>query len=72
MGAVLGPTLPYLAKFTQTSFSQISLLFIARSLGYLAGSFIGGYLYDRVSGISGLSLPVLLLEYGKYFRWLDF
>ncbi len=61
MGAVLGPTLPYLAKFTQTSFSQISLLFIARSLGYLAGSFIGGYLYDRVSGHPLMAISLVAL-----------
>ena len=48
--AALGPTLPGLAEQTRTTLSQISYLFIARSLGYLLGSFVGGRLYDRMDG----------------------
>ncbi len=48
--ASLGPTLPGLAEHTQTHLSEISFLFMARSLGYLLGSFLGGRLYDRVPG----------------------
>ena len=48
--AALGPTLPGLAKNTQTDLSEISFLFIARALGYLLGAFLGGRLYDRVPG----------------------
>jgi FHS family Na+ dependent glucose MFS transporter 1 len=48
--ASLGPTLPGLAEHTQTHLNEISFLFMARSLGYLLGSFLGGRLYDRVSG----------------------
>jgi FHS family Na+ dependent glucose MFS transporter 1 len=50
VGASLGPTLPGLAEHTQTSLGEISLLFTARSMGYLLGSFQGGRLYDRVPG----------------------
>jgi FHS family Na+ dependent glucose MFS transporter 1 len=50
VGASLGPTLPGLAEHTQTGLSEISLLFTARSTGYLLGSFQGGRLYDRVPG----------------------
>jgi FHS family Na+ dependent glucose MFS transporter 1 len=50
VGASLGPTLPGLAEHTQTGLSEISLLFTARSTGYLVGSFQGGRLYDRVPG----------------------
>src|SRR5918911_253187 len=46
----LGPTLPALAMQTNTSLSQISYLFTARSLGYLLGSLVAGKLYDRVQG----------------------
>lgn len=65
VGAVLGPTLPYLAELTRTNFSQISSLFVARSLGYLGGSFISGYLYDRLPGhplmaISLVGLGIML------------
>jgi FHS family Na+ dependent glucose MFS transporter 1 len=50
VAAALGPTLPGLAEHTQTHLSEISLLFTANALGYLAGSFQGGRLYDRVPG----------------------
>jgi FHS family Na+ dependent glucose MFS transporter 1 len=46
-GAVLGPTLPGLAVHTRAQVSQISFLFTAHALGYLAGSYAGGHLYDR-------------------------
>jgi MFS transporter, FHS family, Na+ dependent glucose transporter 1 len=48
--ATLGPALPVLAGNTQSSLSQISFLFTARSLGKLAGAFQGGRLYDRLPG----------------------
>jgi FHS family Na+ dependent glucose MFS transporter 1 len=48
--ASLGPTLPGLAKNTQSKLSEISYLFTAQALGYLIGSFQGGRLYDRVRG----------------------
>lgn len=48
--ASLGPTLPGLAALTASSVGQISTLFIARSLGYLLGSALGGRLYDRTPG----------------------
>jgi fucose permease len=48
--ASLGPTLPGLAEHTQTRLNEISFLFMARALGYLLGSFLGGRSYDRVPG----------------------
>ena len=47
---VFGPTLPDLARNTQATLNQISIIFAARSIGYLAGSFLSGRLYDRVRG----------------------
>lgn len=47
---IFGPTLLDLARNTQTTLNQISIIFAARSLGYLAGSFLAGRLYDRVRG----------------------
>ncbi len=49
-GASLGPTLPGLAEHTGTNLGAISFLFIARSLGYMAGAHFGGRLYDRLPG----------------------
>jgi FHS family Na+ dependent glucose MFS transporter 1 len=49
-GAVLGPTLPSLAGHTNSRLDEVSILFVAHSVGYLIGSLIGGRLYDRVPG----------------------
>lgn len=48
--ASLGPSLPSLAANTGALISQISYLFTARSAGYLIGSWLGGYTYDRRDG----------------------
>jgi len=48
--ASLGPSLPSLAENTNTLISQISVLFTARSGGYLIGSWLGGRTYDRQPG----------------------
>ena len=48
--ASLGPTLPMLAAHTQTTTSQISWLFIARSSGTITGALMLGKLYDRYAG----------------------
>lgn len=48
--ASLGPTLPYLAQQTRTLLSETSLIFAARSCGYLLGSLLAGRLYDLNAG----------------------
>jgi FHS family Na+ dependent glucose MFS transporter 1 len=48
--ASLGPTISGLAANTEVTLGSISVLFTARSFGYLLGSFFGGRLYDRVAG----------------------
>lgn len=64
--AALGPTLPGLAEHTQAQLGQISFLFTAHSLGYLLGSLLGGWLYDRVPGhpVMAAALAVLALMLG--------
>ena len=59
--ASLGPTLPGLAQHTQSRLSDISSLFVARSLGYLAGSLLGGRLYDRIPGHPVMAAGLLLM-----------
>jgi len=61
VSASLGPTLPALAENTGSPLSQISILFAARSSGYLTGSLIGGRLYDRISGHPVMSGGLLLM-----------
>lgn len=58
--ASLGPTLPALAKNLGIGIASIGILFSTRSFGYLAGSLLGGYLYDRVNGHRVLALLLLL------------
>ena len=48
VSAALGPTLPGLAEHTGTDLAEISVLFSAWALGYLLGSLLAGWLYDRV------------------------
>jgi FHS family Na+ dependent glucose MFS transporter 1 len=60
MAAVLGPTLPGLAEQTGSSLSQISALFVAKSVGYLSGSVVAGRLYDRAPGHPILALAVVV------------
>lgn len=44
----LGATLTELAQRTNSGFDQISYSFVARSLGFIAGSILCGRIYDRV------------------------
>ncbi|MHC1781562.1 MAG: MFS transporter [Anaerolineaceae bacterium] len=48
MAAMLGPTLPSLAAHAAVNFSLVSILFPAKSIGVMVGSFFGGRLYDKV------------------------
>ncbi|GAK58818.1 MFS family sugar transporter [Candidatus Vecturithrix granuli] len=61
VAAVLGPTLPGLASQTHTTIRQVSMLFTARSLGYLFGAFLGGRLYDRFPGHPILSIVLAMM-----------
>ena len=45
-----GPTLLQLAENTSSALDQISSIFVFSSFGYLSGSYIGGRIYDRISG----------------------
>ncbi|MBN2552453.1 MAG: MFS transporter [Spirochaetales bacterium] len=62
--ATLGPSLPYLAENVGTSLKGISSLFIAHRLGYMAGSFGGGRLYDRVRGNRLMAAVLLIMVAG--------
>ena len=54
---MIGPTLPGLAENTNTQLGQISILFSARSVGFLIGALAGGRIYDRLPGHPVLTLP---------------
>jgi FHS family Na+ dependent glucose MFS transporter 1 len=59
--AALGPSLPGLAEHTRSRMAEISILFVARSSGYLGGSLLGGRLYDRIPGhpVMGAALALM-------------
>ncbi len=61
VGASLGPTLPGLAVNTQTQLSAVSILFTARALGYMGGSILAGWIYDRRQGHPIVALAILAM-----------
>ena len=61
VGASLGPTLPGLAANTHTQLSAISILFTARALGYMGGSIVAGWVYDRRQGHPLVALAIVLM-----------
>ena len=65
--ASLGPTLNRLAENTQSTISQISFLFTAKALGFILGSLLGGYLYDRVPGHPIMASVIILTAIGLCF-----
>ncbi len=66
ISASLGPTLPALAEQTRTALREISILFTARSTGYLLGSLVGGRVYDRVAGHPVLSIALMVMAVGMF------
>jgi FHS family Na+ dependent glucose MFS transporter 1 len=62
--AITGPALPWLAEHTASRIDQISIIFIASSLGYMTGSQLGGRAYDRLPGhrIQALALLAISLS----------
>lgn len=61
----LGPTLQMLSDQTGTSLSQISYLFMSRSLGYIIGAIFSGWILDKypahfIMGITLLCMSCLL------------
>lgn len=59
--AALGPTLPGLAKNTQSTLGMIGILFTARSLGSLLVSGLSGRVYDRMPGHYVMGLMILIM-----------
>ncbi len=64
ISASLGPTLPGLAEQTRSDLGQISGLFLARSTGYMVGSFVGGRFYDRIPGNPVMAGALLVMALG--------
>ena len=57
--AILGPTLIELSCEIEASLAHMSYAFTSRSIGYLTGSIVGGWLFDKYNGHVVLSLSCL-------------
>ena len=55
---ISGPTLPFIRQRVGANYEEISRTLMARSVGFLFGSFIGGALYDRWQHYSDLWLAL--------------
>ena len=77
--AIIGPTLPQLAKNTNTTLADVSSIFLARSIGYLFSAFYSGFLYDKFSGhkilflaLFGMAVAMLLIPISSFLWVLAF
>ncbi|HSO13097.1 MAG TPA: MFS transporter [Anaerolineales bacterium] len=59
--AASGPSLLKLAEHTSSELDRISLIFVFGSLGYIAGSYLGGRAYDRVPAHKLIVLTLVIL-----------
>ncbi|XP_066466889.1 sodium-dependent glucose transporter 1 isoform X1 [Tiliqua scincoides] len=64
--AILGPTFQDLAANVNKNVSQISYIFVGRSMGYFGGSLIGGILFDCLNAHLLLGFSMLATAVGLY------
>nr|XP_014340996.1 PREDICTED: sodium-dependent glucose transporter 1 isoform X2 [Latimeria chalumnae] len=64
--AVVGPTFQDLATNVKKNISNISYIFVGRSLGYVSGSVIGGILFDCMNHHLLLGFSMLITAVGLY------
>lgn len=58
--AAQGPSLLDLARHTSSGLDRVSLIFTAVALGYLVGSFVSGWAYDRIPGHRLMAIALLV------------
>ncbi|XP_007892155.1 sodium-dependent glucose transporter 1 [Callorhinchus milii] len=64
--AILGPTFNELAVNVNKNISEISYIFVGRSLGYVGGSLIGGVLFDCTNHYLLLGSSMLITSLGLF------
>ncbi|XP_048387029.1 sodium-dependent glucose transporter 1 [Stegostoma tigrinum] len=64
--AILGPTFKELATNVNKNLSEISYIFVGRSLGYVGGSLIGGILFDYANPYLLIGISMLMTSLGMY------
>lgn len=57
-----GPVLPILAHNTGTTLDGISLIFVTNSLGYMAGTWLTGRMFDYFSGHTLLAVALVVVS----------
>ncbi|MCH8531920.1 MAG: MFS transporter [Saccharospirillum sp.] len=50
VAGIIGPALPFLAEQSNSTMSQIAILFAVRAMGNIIGSIVSGQLFDRFHG----------------------
>ena len=61
VAAAIGPSLPSFAQNTASQLHQVSILFAARSGGYLLGAYQAGRWLDRLPGHMVMAAAVLMM-----------
>ncbi|XP_060769509.1 sodium-dependent glucose transporter 1 isoform X3 [Neoarius graeffei] len=64
--SVLGPTLEDLATNVNKNISNISYIFAGRATGYIAGSLLGGILFDLINPQLLLGFAMLMTAFGMF------
>ncbi|XP_027030956.1 sodium-dependent glucose transporter 1 [Tachysurus fulvidraco] len=64
--SVLGPTLEDLATNVNKNISNISYVFAGRASGYIAGSLLGGILFDLINPHLLLGFAMLMTAFGMF------
>nr|XP_029487043.1 sodium-dependent glucose transporter 1-like isoform X1 [Oncorhynchus nerka] len=64
--SVLGPTFQDLAINVNQDISNISYIFVGRSMGYIGGSMLSGILFDCMNSLLLLGLSMLITAFGMF------
>jgi len=64
ISGALGPSVPSFAANTASALNQISTVFVFSSLGYITGSFISGFAFQKIPGNKVLMVVLILMAMG--------
>ena len=64
VSGAFGPSIPSFAENTTSTLNEISSLFVFSSFGYIAGSFLAGFLYHKIPGNQILVVVLVLMAIG--------
>ncbi|HSM25528.1 MAG TPA: MFS transporter [Anaerolineaceae bacterium] len=64
VSGVMGPSIPSFAHNTNATLNEVSSLFIFSSMGYITGSFLAGFLFQKFAGNKVLMVVIVLMAIG--------